>query len=311
VSGIVYLVGAGPGDPRLITVRGAEVLGSADVVVYDRLAAPELLELAPPRAERVYVGKEPGRTAMPQREIEALLVERALAGLAVVRLKGGDPFVFGRGGEEVLACARASVACEVVPGVSAAIAAPAAAGIPVTHRGVARSFAVLTGSRAHGDGVDLSALAASADTLVVLMSAGRLQEACAQLVRGGRSPDEPAALVQWAWTPEQRQVVGTLGDLAGRAHDAALGPPATLVVGRVAEMGAQGASSRGISRSDETDGPSQSSGSGRSISASSSGSRIRTGRIPTAAAPVSSRYAPSPTYRHADGSTPRRSPASR
>ena len=146
MSGIVYLVGAGPGDPKLITVRGAEILTLADVVVYDRLAAPELLDLARPNAERVYVGKEPGRPAMPQERIDALLVDRARTGAIVARLKGGDPFVFGRGGEEALACAHAGVPFEVVPGVTAAVAAPAAAGIPVTHRGVARSFAVVTAS---------------------------------------------------------------------------------------------------------------------------------------------------------------------
>lgn len=236
MSGIVYLVGAGPGDPKLITVRGAEVLGRADVVVFDRLASPALLDLVPADAERVYVGKEPGRAAMPQEEIDVLLVERARRGLAVVRLKGGDPFVFGRGGEEALACARAGVPCEVVPGVSSAIAAPAAAGIPVTHRGVARSFAVVTGSTAHGDDVDLSAVATAADTLVVLMAAGRLAETCAELIAAGRPPDEPAAIVQWATTEDQRSVTGTLTDLPALAAAATVGPPATLVVGPVVAL---------------------------------------------------------------------------
>jgi uroporphyrin-III C-methyltransferase len=234
VSGIVYLVGAGPGDPKLITVRGAEVLALADVVVYDRLAAPELVELAPAHAERVYVGKEPGRAAMRQDDIDALLVDRALAGATVVRLKGGDPFVFGRGGEEALACARAGVAFEVVPGVSAAVAAPAAAGIPVTHRGIARSFAVATASTAHGDGVDLTSIAHAADTLVVLMAAGKLEETCQTLIKAGRSGDEPAAIVQWATTADQRHVVGKLDDLVALAVAASIGPPATLVVGDVA-----------------------------------------------------------------------------
>ena len=236
MTGRVVLVGAGPGDPELITVRGARELAAADVVVYDRLVAPTLLDLVPPEAERIYVGKEPGRAAVPQREIERLLVDHALGGATVVRLKGGDPFVFGRGGEEAAACAAAGIPCEVVPGVSAAVAAPAAAGIPVTHRGMARSFAVVTGSTAHDDEVDLSRVA-GADTLVVLRAAGRLAETCAELIAAGRPSDEPAAIVQWAWTPEQRAVVGTLADLPLLAEAASIGPPATLVVGDVAALG--------------------------------------------------------------------------
>jgi uroporphyrin-III C-methyltransferase len=234
VTGGVVLVGAGPGDPELMTVRGARALAEADVVVYDRLVAPALLELAP-QAERIYVGKEPGRSAVPQRDIERLLVEHAHAGSVVVRLKGGDPFVFGRGGEEALACAEAGVPCEVVPGVSAAVAAPAAAGIPVTHRGLARSFAVVTGSTAHDDEVDLSKVA-GADTIVVLMAAGRLAATCAELIAAGGPVDEPAAIVQWAWTPEQRMVTGTLSTLPTLAEAASIGPPATLVIGQVAVL---------------------------------------------------------------------------
>ncbi len=236
--GIVYLVGAGPGDPKLITVRGAEVLGLADVVVYDRLAAPALLDLAPPAAERIYVGKEPGRSATPQHEIDALLVTHALRGRSVVRLKGGDPFVFGRGGEEMLACAGAGVRFEVVPGITSAVAAPALAGIPVTHRGLAQSFAVVTGSTAHGDEVDLARVATSTDTLVVLMAAGKLAETCAELIAAGRAATEPAAIVQWAGTPEQRTIVGTLEDLPTTAAAARIGPPATLVVGAVVALAA-------------------------------------------------------------------------
>ena len=289
MSGRVFLVGAGPGDPRLITVRGAEILGLADVVVYDRLASPALLDLTPRHAERMYVGKEPGRAAMPQEAISALLVERALEGHAVVRLKGGDPFVFGRGGEEALACAQAGVPFEVVPGVSSAIAAPAAVGIPVTHRGLARSLAIVTASTAHGDGVDLSQVAVATDTLVLLMAAGRLEETCAQLVAAGRPANEPAAIVQWAWTPDQRSVVGSLATLPTLALAASIGPPATLVVGAVVTIGDQLASSAVTSSSDAIVSPSQSSGSGLSISVDTSGSLISTGRIPTAAAPESSR----------------------
>jgi uroporphyrin-III C-methyltransferase len=236
VTGRVVLVGAGPGDPELITVKGTRALSEADVVVYDRLAAPALLDLAPQGAERIYVGKEPGRSAVAQADIERLLVDRALDGSTVVRLKGGDPFVFGRGGEEVAACAEAGVPCDVVPGVSAAVAAPAAAGIPVTHRGLARSFAVVTGSTAHDGEVDLSKVA-GADTLVVLMAAGRLAQTCADLIAAGRPADEPAAIVQWAWTPDQRSVVGTLRDVPPLAEAVSIGPPATLVVGEVATLG--------------------------------------------------------------------------
>ncbi len=236
MSGTVFLVGAGPGDPKLITLRGAEILAEADVVVYDRLASPALLELAPPHAERVYVGKEPGRSAMPQAEIEALLIERAERGQTVVRLKGGDPFVFGRGGEEALACVRAGVRFEVVPGITSAVAAPALAGIPLTHRELATSFTVVTASTAHGDNVDLARVANAADTLVLLMVAGKLAQTCEALVAAGRLPQEPAAIVQWAGTPEQRTVVGTLAELPALAAAVSIGPPATLVVGAVAAL---------------------------------------------------------------------------
>jgi uroporphyrin-III C-methyltransferase len=238
-SGTVYLVGAGPGDAGLLTLRGAEVLRRADVIVYDRLASPALLDLAPRTARRIYAGKEPGRAAMPQVEIDGLVVDLALAGHVVARLKGGDPFVFGRGGEEALACSRAGVPFEVVPGVTSAIAAPAYAGIPVTHRGIAKSFAVVTGSTAHGDDVDLGPVSRAVDTLVVLMAAGRLEGICRELVDAGRPEDEPAAIIQWAGTPEQRTAVGTLGELPGIARAASIGPPATLVVGAVARFASE------------------------------------------------------------------------
>ena len=240
MSGRVVLVGAGPGDPELITVKGARALADADVVVYDRLVAPALLDLAPVTADRIYVGKEPGGHAMKQHEIDAVLVEQALLGRTVVRLKGGDPFVFGRGGEELLACADAGVPCEVIPGITSAIAAPSAAGIPVTHRGLARSFAVVTASTAgtaHGsDATDLRGIATAVDTLVLLMAAGRLADTCRALIDAGRDADEPAALVMWATTPEERTVIGTLTDLPGLAAAASLGPPATLIVGEVAAI---------------------------------------------------------------------------
>ncbi len=236
MTGIVYLVGAGPGDPRLITLRGAELLRTADIVVYDHLASPALLDLAPGRAERIYAGKEPGRPRRSQDEISELLVDRARRGKAVVRLKGGDPFVFGRGGEEALACARAGVPCEIVPGVTSAVAAPAYAGIPVTHRGMAQSFAVVTASAAPGRNVDLGRVATATDTLVVLMAAAGLPRVCRELIAAGRPRSQPAAVVQWAATSAQRSVHGALEDLPTRARVAGIGPPATLVVGDVAGL---------------------------------------------------------------------------
>jgi len=237
VTGFVHLVGAGPGDPRLITLRGAEVLQNAEVVVSDRLVSIALLGLAPIRAERIDAGKEQtGGGGLRQAEINAMLIDRARAGKRVVRLKGGDPFVFGRGGEEALALAAAGVPFEVVPGVTAAFAAPAAAGIPVTHRGLGASVAVLTATLAGGAAPDLAGAAGAADTLVVLMAAGRLAAVCEALVRGGRDPGEPAALVEWATTPRQRSVVATLSDLPRFAADEGLGAPATLVVGRVVDV---------------------------------------------------------------------------
>ena len=236
MTGIVYLVGAGPGDPRLMTLRGAEVLRQADVVVYDRLAAPALLDLAPGRAERIYAGKEPGAPTLEQEEINELLVSRARAGSVVVRLKGGDPFVFGRGGEEALACAQTGVPFEVVPGVSSATAVPAYAGIPLTHRGVSSSFAVVTASTAPGREVDLRRVSAAVDTLVVLMAAGKLEQVCAALIAGGRSPDEPVAVIERGTTVDQRTIVSTLADVATAAAREEVESPATLVVGGVAEL---------------------------------------------------------------------------
>ena len=237
--GVVYLVGAGPGDPGLLTLRGAELLRRAEVVVYDRLAPQELLSLAPQGAELVDVGKRPGDATRSQEAVSKLLVERALQGKLVVRLKGGDPFVFGRGGEEALACAAAGVPFEVVPGVSAAIAAPAYAGVPVTQRGMAASFAVVTASRAGGTNPDLARVATAVDTLVLLMAAGRLREVCAALTAAGRPGDDPALVVQWAATPRQRSVLATLATLPDLAAAEGIGAPATLVVGQVAGLAGQ------------------------------------------------------------------------
>jgi uroporphyrinogen III methyltransferase/synthase len=237
--GTVYLVGGGPGDPGLLGLRAARLLSTATLVAYDRLSPPEALTLCPDRCERIYVGKLPDRHALPQPELNALLVTRALRGDAVVRLKGGDPFVLGRGSEEALACAAAGVPFEVVPGVTSATAAPAYAGIPVTHRGLATGFAVVTG---HEDPtkdaaqVDYDALARFDGTLVLLMGVGRIGEIAAALVRAGKDPSTPVALVRWGSTPRQETLVATLGDVGERVAKAGFGPPAVTVVGEVAAL---------------------------------------------------------------------------
>lgn len=229
----VYLVGAGPGDPGLITVRGAELLRLADVVVHDRLSAAELLDLAPDHAERIDVGKAPKQHRMTQDQITALLVERGLAGQTVVRLKGGDPFVFARGSEEAAALAEAGVPFEVVPGITSALAVPAYAGIPVTQRFSSTSFTVVTGHEdpSKGDGsVDWDAVARVGGTIVILMGVGRWPQIAARLIEAGRPPDTPAAAVRWGTRPEQhttRATLATLGD-----HE--LAAPSVIVVGGVA-----------------------------------------------------------------------------
>jgi uroporphyrinogen III methyltransferase/synthase len=231
----VYLVGAGPGDPGLLTVRGAELLAAAHVVVYDRLAAASMLDLVPVDAERVYVGKGPGQVELTQEEINALLVDRGRAGLEVVRLKGGDPFVFGRGGEEAEALMAAGVPFEVVPGVTSAIAAPAYAGIPVTHRGLATSVTIVTGHEDPAKGrtdTDWHALARTGGTLVILMGAGHWTEIAAQLLDGGLAATTPVAAVRWGTRAEQQTVRGTLGN----ADALTINPPSAIVVGDVAAL---------------------------------------------------------------------------
>jgi uroporphyrinogen III methyltransferase/synthase len=231
----VYLVGAGPGDPGLVTVRGAELLARADVVVYDRLAPAALLDLAPAAAERISVGKAPGRVEMDQDGINSVLVERGRAGATVVRLKGGDPFVFGRGGEEAEALAAAGVPFEVVPGITSAIAAAAYAGIPVTHRGVSTNFTVVTGHEDPEKGtidVDWGALAKVGGTLVILMGAGRIADIAARLIEGGRAPDTPVAAVRNGTRPDQVTVRATLASVA----DAGIKAPSAIVVGDVAAL---------------------------------------------------------------------------
>jgi uroporphyrin-III C-methyltransferase len=240
VAGKVHLVGAGPGDPGLITARGLELLRRADVVVHDRLVAPALLDEARAGAELVDVGKGRGHAALTQEEINRLLMDRARRGHVVVRLKGGDPFVFGRGSEELAACHEGGVRCDVVPGVSSAIAGPAAAGIPVTARGIARSFAVVTGQQAgeHAE-PDVTALA-GADTIVVLMGRSSLPAFTARLIAAGRHPGTPAACIQSATLPDQRVVLATLATIADAAEREGLEAPVVTVVGEVSRMALPG-----------------------------------------------------------------------
>ena len=235
-AGTVHLVGGGPGDPGLITARGLELLRSADVVVHDRLIGPELLHEAWGGAELVDVGKGAGLSPLSQDEINDLLVDRARSGREVVRLKGGDPFVFGRGSEELAACRAAGVRCEVVPGVTSAIAGPAAAGIPVTARGIARSFAVVTAHQAGEQGEHDIAPLAGVDTIVVMMGRSSLPGFTARLIAAGRHPDTPAACIQSATTPAQRVTRATLATIAGAAERDGLEAPVVTIIGAVASL---------------------------------------------------------------------------
>src|SRR5215211_4734109 len=238
-KGFVSLIGAGPGDPELITVKGLRRLRAADVVIYDALANEVLLRECRADAELIYVGKRAGQHFRSQDEINALLVEKARAGLQVARLKGGDPFVFGRGGEEAAVLAAAGIAWEVVPGISSAVAVPAYAGIPVTDRASASSFAVITG---HEDPdreqtrLRWQALAQGIDTLIFLMGVGRLESIAAQLIAHGRAADTPAAAIRQGTTPDQQTVVGTLATIAEDVARAGLTAPATLIVGEVVRL---------------------------------------------------------------------------
>jgi uroporphyrinogen III methyltransferase / synthase len=236
LTGKVYLVGAGPGDPGLMTVRGLELLRRADVLVYDQLVNPALLEEARSTAVRIYVGKKAGCHCIAQEEINEVLIRYGRQGYEVVRLKGGDPFVFGRGGEEAEALADADIPFVVVPGVSSAIAGPAYAGIPLTHRKFASSFAVVTGHEARKtqSSVDWKKLATAVDTLVILMGLHNLPAIVAKLTAYGRSPETPVALVRWGTTPEQQTVIGTLADIVEKS--ALLKAPVLIVVGDVVNL---------------------------------------------------------------------------
>lgn len=235
----VYLVGAGPGAEDLITVKGLKCLEQAEVVLYDRLSGADLLKSAPENAEFIDVGKQPDHHPVPQESINQLLVEKAREGKVVVRLKGGDPFVFGRGGEEALALEEAGIPFEVVPGISSAIAVPAYAGIPVTHRRMSTSFHVITGHEdpeKESESVNYEVLAKLSGTLVFLMGVGHLPQITEQLMRYGKDPDTPAALVHRGTTPRQRTVCGTLQSIVERVQLANLKPPCVIVIGDVVTL---------------------------------------------------------------------------
>lgn len=234
--GVVYLIGAGPGTADLITVRGLRYLHQADVVIYDRLVSEDLIAEAPAHAERIYVGKAPGHHTCSQVEIHALMVSRARAGKTVVRLKGGDPCVFGRGGEEIQALREAGIPFVVVPGVSSATGVPTAAGIPLTHRDVAGAFAVVSAHRAGArDEVDWAALA-RVDTLVILMGVAHLEEMARRLMEHGRAAETPVAVIERGTLPDERVLLGTLADIGDRARQVNVRPPATIVVGEVVRL---------------------------------------------------------------------------
>ncbi len=235
----VYLVGAGPGDPGLITVKGKECIQTADVIIYDYLASPTLLKHAPPKAEMIYVGKKGGDHTLSQDEINALIVEKAGAGLTVCRLKGGDPFIFGRGGEEAEVLVGTGIAFEIVPGVTSAIAAAAYAGIPLTHRRLTATLAFVTG---HEDphkeesNIDWQSLATGIGTLVFFMGVKNLPDITQKLIANGKPPDTPVALIRWGTTPGQKTVTGNLDNIDARVKEAGLKAPAIIVVGEVVEL---------------------------------------------------------------------------
>jgi len=233
--GSVYLVGAGPGDPELLTIRAHKLLMSCDVVIYDYLVNPDILSLLPPGVERVYVGKVGGGSQTPQSEINALLIARASKGQRVVRLKGGDPFLFGRGAEEAEALQVAEIPFQIVPGISSALAVPAYAGIPLTHRDHSSSVTILSGASAKA-GTYQPSNDPVADTLVVLMGAKHLQEIAADLIARGRAGDTPVAVIRWGSYEGQQTFIGTLATIGLLAQEEALRAPAVIVIGEVVKL---------------------------------------------------------------------------
>ena len=241
--GKVYLVGSGPGDPDLITRKGLRLLQRADVVIYDRLIPPGLLEETRNDAELIYVGKQPTRHRLSQERINRLLVERALTGNEVVRLKGGDPLVFGRGGEEALVCRDYGIPFEIVPGVSSSYAVPAYAGIPLTHRHISSAFTVITGHESPdkaGSAINYEALAQVGGTIVILMGVKQLRLITRQLTANGLAVGTPAAVIEWGTLPRQRTYVGTAGTIAEIAEERAIKPPAITIIGEVVRLRDEG-----------------------------------------------------------------------
>ena len=238
-KGKVYLVGSGPGDPELITVKAHRLLSNADVLLYDRLVTEGILNIVPEKCEKVYVGKHPGEASSTQERINKLLVEKAQHGGTIVRLKGGDPFLFGRGGEEGQVLNAAGIDFEVVPGITSAISVPAYAGIPVTQRHMASSVAFITGHEASSkkEGtVDWESLAKNVDTLVVLMGITNMQVIMDKLMKGGKDPATPVAVIEKGTTPHQKTVVGTIKDIHVKAYNAGIKPPAITIIGEVVTL---------------------------------------------------------------------------
>ena len=239
VHGKVYLVGAGPGDPKLLTLRAAELLGKADIVIYDRLVGKSILKLAPKTARKIYVGKRSGKHEVPQDKINELLISCASEGKKVVMVKGGDPFLFGRGGEEAETLFEHHVDFEVVPGVTSAVATPEYAGIPLTHRDYASSVGIVTGHRAGDSGrpVNWGKLAAGVDTIVILMGMESLEAIVKKLMEDGLDPEKPVAIIERGTTKMQRSFIAKLNTIVDEAKKNDVKPPAVIVIGEVAELG--------------------------------------------------------------------------
>jgi uroporphyrinogen III methyltransferase/synthase len=241
-KGIVHLVGAGPGDPELITVKGLRLVETAEVLVYDALVADELILKSPANCERIFAGKRSGCHSLAQSKIEQILIQKARAGKRVVRLKGGDPFMFGRGGEEALALRHAGIAYSIVPAVTAALAAGAYSGIPLTHRGLSTGVVFISGHEEAGTGklsAPFEVCVAEALSLCIYMGIGKLEKICAELLRCGRKPETPSAVIQWAGCPQQKVLYATLGTLNEAVLHSGMGSPSIVIIGKVVTLGPQ------------------------------------------------------------------------
>lgn len=239
MKGKVYLIGAGPGDPELITIKAQKLLRKADVLLYDRLVTEGILENIPQNCEKIYVGKYPGEASATQERINELLVDRAMKGGNIVRLKGGDPFLFGRGGEEALVLKKAGIEFEIIPGITSAIAVPAYAGIPVTQRHISSSVAIITGHEASSkriSTVNWESLARSVDTIVIMMGIRNMKRITGKLIEGGRDPETPVAVIEKGTTKNQRITVGTLANIEKKCVESGVKPPAIIIIGNVVEL---------------------------------------------------------------------------